>query len=62
MTPRQFKAWLKKQGCTFESGHGAHLIVRLGRRKSVLPMYGKKEMPVGTMEAIKKDLGLKGQP
>lgn len=62
MTPRQFKAWLKKHGCTFESGHGGHLIVRLGRRKSVVPMHGKKEMPVGTREAIKKDLGLKEPP
>ena len=59
MTSRQFKAWLAKQGCTFSSGHGGHLTVRLGRRKSVLPMHGKKEMPIGTMKAIKKNLGLK---
>jgi len=30
-------------------------------RKSTLPMHGKRDMPVGTMEAIKKDLGLKGR-
>ena len=29
MTSRQFKKWLTKQGCTFERGHGGHLIVRL---------------------------------
>ncbi len=59
MTSRQFKKWLTKQGCTFERGDGGHLIVRLGQYKSVLPMHGKKDMPIGTMEAIKKDLGLK---
>ena len=59
MTSRQFKAWLTKQGCTFERGRGGHLVVRLGQQKSVLPMHGKKDMPIGTMEAVKKDLGLK---
>ena len=62
MTSRQFKAWLTKQGCTFESGHGGHLVVRLRQLKSILPMHGKKDIPVGTMEAIKKDLGLKRRP
>ena len=50
MTSRQFKGWLKKQGCTFESGHGGHLVVRLGQLKSILPMHGKKDMPIGTMD------------
>ena len=59
MTSRQFKAWLTRQGCTFEKGHGGHLVVRLGQQKSVLPMHGKKDMPIGTMEAIKKNIGLK---
>lgn len=61
MTPRQFKRWLGKQGCSFESGHGGHLIVRLDDKKSVLPMHGKRDMPIGTMEAIKKELGLKNK-
>lgn len=59
MTPRQFKRWLSRLGCTFETGKGGHLVVRRGDRKSILPMHGKKDMPKGTMEAIKKDLGLK---
>ena len=59
MSPRQFKNWLKKQGCTFESGRGGHLVVRRGKRMSILPMHGSRDMPKGTMEAIKKDLGLK---
>ena len=59
MTSRQFKAWLTQQGCTFEKGHGGHLTVRLGQKKSILAMHGKKDMPIGTVKAIKKDLGLK---
>jgi len=56
---RQFKRWLSQQGCRFESGHGGHLLVRLGARKSVLPMHGRrKELATGLVNAIKKDLGL----
>ena len=61
MTPRQFKRWLSRHGCTFEPGDGGHLVVLRADRKSTLPMHGKRDMPVGTMEAIKKDLGLKGR-
>jgi mRNA interferase HicA len=60
MTSQEFKRWLGKQGCTFEPGHGGHLIVRLGTRMSILPMHGKhKDLGTGLMTAIKKDLGLK---
>jgi mRNA interferase HicA len=60
VTSQEFKRWLAKQGCTFESGHGGHLIVRLGMRMSVLPMHGKqKELGTGLVNRIKKDLGLK---
>ena len=60
LTSHEFKRWLAKQGCTFESGHGGHLIVRLDTRMSVLPMHGKqKEFGTGLLNRIKKDLGLK---
>ena len=59
MTSQEFKRWLAKQGCTFEPGHGGHLIVRLGDRMSVLPMHGSgKELGTGLVQKIKKDLGL----
>lgn len=59
MTSAQFKRFLAKQGCTFEPGSGGHLIVRLGDKRSVLPMHGSgKELKKGTMLAIKKQLGL----
>ena len=60
VTSREFKRWLQKHGCTFEPGHGGHLIVRRGAMISVLPMHGKqKELGTGLVNRIKKDLGLK---
>jgi mRNA interferase HicA len=60
MTSAQLKRWLAKQGCSFEPGKGGHLIVPLKDRVSVLPVHGSsKEMRKGTVEAIKKQLGLK---
>ena len=60
MNANQFKRWLAKQGCTFESGKGGHLIVRLGDKKSVLPMHGgQKQLTTGLVNGIKKQLGLK---
>jgi mRNA interferase HicA len=58
----EFKRWLARQGCTFETkkaGSG-HLIVRRGGRKSELPMHGRnRELGTGLVNAIKKQLGLK---
>jgi mRNA interferase HicA len=60
MTSAQFKRLLAKQGATFESGKGGHLIVRLNGKQSVLPMHGsKKELGTGLVNAIMKQLGLK---
>jgi mRNA interferase HicA len=59
VTSREFKRWLQRQGCTFEPGHGGHLIVRRGPLLSVLPMHGKgKELGTGLVQRIKKDLRL----
>lgn len=60
MTSAQFKRWLAKQGCTFQSGRGGHLIVRLANKRSVLPMHGSgKELGTGLVNKIKRDLGLR---
>jgi mRNA interferase HicA len=60
VTSQELKRWLSKAGCTFEPGHGGHLIVRLGTKISVLPMHGKKkELGTGLVNAIKKQLDLK---
>ena len=59
MTTQEFKRWLRKQGCTFESGRGGHLVVRLGDKVTALPTHGKqKELGTGLVNAIKKHLGL----
>jgi mRNA interferase HicA len=42
------------------SGKGSHIKVFLNGRQSVLPMHAT-ELKTGTVEAIKKQLGLKGQ-
>jgi mRNA interferase HicA len=57
-TSKELKRWLAKQGATFEAGKGSHLRVFLKGRQSVLPMHGG-EMKTGTVQAIKKQLGLK---
>ncbi len=59
-TSAQLKRLLAKQGCTFEPGRGGHLIVRLHKRMSILPMHGSnKELGTGLVNAILKQLGLK---
>jgi mRNA interferase HicA len=60
MTSAEFRRYLAKLGCTFEPGKGGHLKVSLGDKRSVLPVHGNnKELKKGTVEAIKKQLGLK---
>jgi mRNA interferase HicA len=60
MTSQEFKRWLTKQGCTFTTGDGGHLVVHRGNRVTDLPMHGKqKELGTGLVHRIKKDLGLK---
>lgn len=46
------------QGATFEPGKGGHLKVTLNGKRSVLPM-SSGDLKKGTMEGIKKQLGLK---
>jgi mRNA interferase HicA len=60
VTSAELKRWLEKQGCTVEPGRGGHLKVRLGDKMTVLPWHGSgKELKRGTVEGIKKALGLK---
>jgi mRNA interferase HicA len=63
MNSSQLKRFLAKQGCSFTSGKGGHLIVRLGDKKSVLPMHGgSKELGKGLVHAILKQLAIKERP
>jgi mRNA interferase HicA len=58
MTSKQFKKWLASRGATFAPGRGGHLKVMLAGKHSVLPMHSG-ELKKGTIEGIKKQLGLK---
>ncbi len=60
----EFRRWLKKQGCTFETHEGGsgHITVvnpKSGKRTQ-LPAHGAgKDLKTGLVEGIKKQLGLK---
>jgi len=61
MTAAELRRWLAKQGCTFEShkGGSGHITVIRGDRRSQLPMHGsRKELGIGLVNKIKRDLGL----
>lgn len=57
MKVSEFKRWLAAQGATFKEG-SKHTKVYLGDNYSVLPRHPSKELPNGTVKAIKKQLGL----
>ena len=59
MTSAEFKRWLVKQGCTFGTQKGSHLKVYRGDKQSVLPMHPSKELKKGTVDGIRRALGLK---
>jgi mRNA interferase HicA len=58
MNSAEFKRWLTKQGAIFTPGKGSHLKVILNGRQTTLPMHST-ELKKGTIEGIKKQLGLK---
>jgi len=58
MNSNEFKKWLAKQGATFKTGKGSHLKVFLNGKQSILPMH-TTELKTGTVQGIKKQLGLK---
>ncbi|HEY0296596.1 MAG TPA: type II toxin-antitoxin system HicA family toxin [Bordetella sp.] len=58
MKSNEFKRWLARQGATFGPMRGSHLKVYLNGRQSILPMHNT-ELKTGTVEGIKKQLGLK---
>ncbi|MDQ2926129.1 MAG: type II toxin-antitoxin system HicA family toxin [Acidobacteriota bacterium] len=58
MKSAKFKRWLTEQGATFKPAKGSHFKVMLNGKHSILPMHGK-ELKTGTLQGIKKQLGLK---
>jgi len=58
MNSKEFKRWLATQGATFGTMRGSHLKVYLDGKQAILPMHSA-ELKKGTVEGIKKQLGLK---
>ena len=58
MTSKEFKKWLTQQGATFQQAKGSHVKVYLNGKQSILPMHNT-DLKTGTLEGIKKQLGLK---
>jgi mRNA interferase HicA len=61
MNAGELKRWPAKQGCTFENhkGGSGHVTVRRGERTTQLPMHGgRRELGMGLVNKIKRDLGL----
>lgn len=58
MTSKELKRELAALGATFKAGKGSHLKITLNGKNSVLPMHDK-DLPRGTLLAIRKQLGLK---
>lgn len=62
MNANEFRRWLAKQGCTFETHRGGsgHLTVRLGDKVSQLPVHGgNRELGPKLVHRIKTQLGLR---
>jgi len=62
LNAQELKRLLASEGCTFETKKGAsgHLIVKLGGKRTELPMHGsRKQLGTGLVHRILKDLGLK---
>lgn len=58
VTSKELKRELAALGATFKAGNGSHLKISLNGKNSVLPMHNK-DLPGGTLLAIRKQLGLK---
>jgi mRNA interferase HicA len=56
----ELRRFLRARGCTFGVGK-KHTMVRLGARSAIMPLHPSKEIASGTLNAILRQLGLKGK-
>jgi mRNA interferase HicA len=56
----ELRRLLRAQGCELEEGK-KHTMVRLGERSAMMPRHPSKEIATGTLNAILRQLGLKGK-
>lgn len=57
----EFRRWLLRQGVKLEAhkSGSSHFKATLGDRTTMFPDHGSKEIGMGLVHKIKKDLGLK---
>ncbi|MGA2184870.1 MAG: type II toxin-antitoxin system HicA family toxin [Bryobacteraceae bacterium] len=60
MSIGELRRFLKAHGCRFEEGT-RHTMIRLGARSAMMPRHPSKEIAAGTLNAILRQLGLKGK-
>lgn len=58
MKQSEFLRWLKKQGVMTSQGK-KHLRLHYNGKSTILPRHPNQELPTGTVEGVKKQLGLK---
>ena len=54
----EFRRWLRKQGCVFVE-ESRHTRIMLGSKVARMPRHPAKEIKMGTLQSILKDLDLK---
>ena len=62
MNSAEFQRWLMSKGAKFNRsrGKGSHMYVTVNGKTTVMPTHST-EMRTGTVESIKRQLGLKGE-
>ena len=58
MTHDEFRRWLLRQGAVLSEAR-RHTKVVVNGRVAFLPRHGQRELPIGTMKAILRQLGLR---
>lgn len=53
----EFRRWLRAQGATFVPAKGSHFKVYLGKRQTIFPDHGAKEIGEGLRKRSSKTLG-----
>lgn len=59
MTGKELLKMAKANGFKEDRINGSHHIMIKGDKVVAIPVHGSKDLPVGTANAILKDLGLK---
>ena len=62
MTGKDLVKLLQKEGWFIDRTHGSHYIVKKdGYKPASIPVHGGKDLPIGILNKLLKDTGLKGR-